>query len=320
MKPLFSVVIPLYNKEKSILRAIDSVLNQTEQDFELIIVNDGSIDHSAELVDGVSDNAKIRIIHQENAGVSAARNRGVTEAQAELIGFLDADDEWLPEFLSTILKLKNIFPEAKVFGTLYSFQSRMGELSLPKTASLFKKGSDELLDNYLEIVRIGLPFNSSTFGVYKSALDEIGGFPLGIQFGEDVDAWIRLSFKNRMAYSNKPLAIYHQDAENRACDAYYPAMKEYYPVTNLIGMIRNKDVPYHLVQSAIEYAAKYQIAFANLYLHNENPIKARELLCSCSGTKIYIRDWLFFYTCTFVPPSVLKILIKIKNIVGGGLV
>lgn len=90
---MFSIIIPLYNKEKFIKRALDSILNQSFQEFEIIVVNDGSKDNSEEKVKEVSD-PRIKIINQVNAGVSAARNRGAEEAQYKYLAFLDADDIW----------------------------------------------------------------------------------------------------------------------------------------------------------------------------------------------------------------------------------
>jgi len=90
---MFSVVIPLYNKERSVKNTIESVLNQTFQDFEVIVVNDGSTDNSLEVVKSFNDE-RIRIINQKNSGVSSARNRGIKEAKYEWIAFLDADDLW----------------------------------------------------------------------------------------------------------------------------------------------------------------------------------------------------------------------------------
>ena len=94
---MFPVVIPLYNKEVYIKNTLNSVLAQTIKDFEIIVVNDGSTDKSAEVVKSLSD-PRIRLINQVNAGVSVARNRGINEAKADLIAFLDGDDEWKTKF------------------------------------------------------------------------------------------------------------------------------------------------------------------------------------------------------------------------------
>ena len=103
---LVSVIIPLYNKARYIKRAVQSVLNQTFENFELIIVDDGSTDESLEIVRGITDD-RLRVIQQANAGPGAARNRGMDESSGEFLAFLDADDEWTPHFLErTVLVLK----------------------------------------------------------------------------------------------------------------------------------------------------------------------------------------------------------------------
>ena len=101
---MISVVIPLYNKERYIERAVYSVLSQTFQQFEIVIVNDGSTDGSVSVIERMN-NPLIRLIHQKNGGVSAARNRGIEEARFEYIAFLDADDEWKENHLEVIAGL-----------------------------------------------------------------------------------------------------------------------------------------------------------------------------------------------------------------------
>lgn len=90
---MFSIIIPLYNKAHTIINTLNTVFNQTCQDFEIIIVNDGSTDNSLQLIRQNFNDKRIKIINQENAGVSAARNKGIQESQGDWISFLDGDDE-----------------------------------------------------------------------------------------------------------------------------------------------------------------------------------------------------------------------------------
>ena len=130
---MISIVIPLYNKAAVICRTMESVKQQIFSDFEILIVNDGSTDDSLSvLMDFLSENEavfknSVRLIEQENKGVSAARNQGIKEARGEIIAFLDADDEWLPDYLKTIAFLVEKYPECDIFGTAYSFKMNKKE-------------------------------------------------------------------------------------------------------------------------------------------------------------------------------------------------
>ena len=112
---MISVVIPLYNKANTIVNTLNTVFNQTYQDFEVVIVNDGSVDNGVEVIQQHFDDQRLRIIHQKNAGVSVARNKGVEESRGEWISFLDGDDEWHPEYLSTMYELIKKYPHAGLF-------------------------------------------------------------------------------------------------------------------------------------------------------------------------------------------------------------
>jgi len=114
--PIVSVVICLYNKVKEIGRAIDSVIAQSISEFELIIVDGGSTDGSLDVVTSYND-PRIRLIHQKSKGAAAGRNEGILETKANLISFLDADDVWCPDFLFTILSLREEYLDAGAYGT-----------------------------------------------------------------------------------------------------------------------------------------------------------------------------------------------------------
>ena len=206
---MISVVIPLYNKEQSIASTLQTVLNQTYQDFEIVIVDDGSTDHSVEEVTKVLD-PRIRLIHQKNAGVSAARNRGIEEAKGEYIAFLDADDEWKPEYLNTQYELTQKYPECSVFACNYEFKDTQGKVTPTIIRKLPFKGEDGILSNYFEVASYSHPpICSISIMVKKNAIQSIGGFPVGIKSGEDLLTWARLAVKEKIAYNRKPYAIYN---------------------------------------------------------------------------------------------------------------
>ena len=210
---MISVVIALYNKERHIARAIQSVLGQTCGDFELVIVDDGSTDEGAKVVESFNDR-RIRSIHQQNAGVSAARNRGVAEARADLIAFLDADDEWKPDYLEAIISLRERFPHAAAWTTTFDMVSPSGILqSWAGTIQILEGNSSEGIIDYFS--RKGDPFYSSSITIQKDAFLSIGGFPVGFIRGEDNDTWLRLALKYPIAWSSFSKVIRYANADNR---------------------------------------------------------------------------------------------------------
>lgn len=212
---MISVVIPLYNKEKSIASTLQTVLHQTFNDYEIVIVNDGSTDNSVAEVEKVHD-IRIRLINQQNAGVSAARNRGIEEAKGDLIAFLDADDEWKPEYLATQYQLYQKYPECSVFACNYEFRDPRGNVTQPIIHKVSFDEEDGLLYNYFEIACCSNPpICSISIMVRKNAILAIGGFPLGIKSGEDLLTWARLAVNGMIAYSKRPLAIFNVEGYDR---------------------------------------------------------------------------------------------------------
>lgn len=207
-----SVVIPLYNKRDSVTRALESVFAQTVQPFEIIIVNDGSTDGSEQIVVQIN-HPLVKLIHQTNAGVSAARNKGIEMAQGDWIVFLDADDEWKPEFLETMQMLALTYPQCKVVASAYELQDYRG---IRKSIILRKipfKGEHGILGNYFEVAACSHPpISSISIMVATDAIKSIGRFPVGIRSGEDLLTWARLAVKYKIGYSRKPLSVFIQDA------------------------------------------------------------------------------------------------------------
>lgn len=207
---MFSIIIPLYNKEGNIAQALDSVMAQECQDFEVVVVDDGSTDGGAAVVENYGD-PRIRLVRQENAGVSAARNRGIEEARGEYVAFLDADDVWMPGFLSEIVALQREFPQCRAQATNYIFNSNG-----VKSPTILRKvpfgGERGVLVNYFEVASCSHPpVWTSAVCIERRLLLEIGGFPVGIKSGEDLLTWARVAVRTDWAYSMKEMAQYNFD-------------------------------------------------------------------------------------------------------------
>lgn len=208
---MISVVIPLWNKEAYIERSIRSVLAQTFRDFEVVVVDDGSTDHSAAIVRQIND-SRVRLISQANAGVSAARNAGISHAVYPYIAFLDADDEWEPNHLDIIYQLIAQFPSCGLFSTCYTIQKEEGPKTSPEFSrkKLSFRATEGIMDNYYEIASgVNAPINMNTFAVRKELIEQIGGFPVGIKSGEDLITIARLHAICDFAYSLKATSTVH---------------------------------------------------------------------------------------------------------------
>jgi glycosyltransferase involved in cell wall biosynthesis len=209
-----SVVIPLYNKEKYIGDTVRSVLNQTYADFEVIIVDDGSSDNSAETVRAFTDK-RIKLITQTNQGVSQARNRGAACARFDMIAFLDADDEWCRDYLAKISELSRKYPAAGMYGTNYYFRlNRQGKVISKKTQ--LAPGWEGIIPDYREFYGKNVRVQSSSVAVKKSVFDAVGGFDAGEIITEDLFFIFKVLRKYTLAYVNAPFIYYNKEVEAQA--------------------------------------------------------------------------------------------------------
>jgi glycosyltransferase involved in cell wall biosynthesis len=184
--PLISVIIPVYNSEETIHQTIESVLNQTFSDFELIIINDGSTDSTLEIVSNIPD-SRLSIYSYPNSGVSITRNRGIQKAKGEYIAFIDADDLWTPDKLESQYLALQASPDSGVAYSWIDYISESGEV-IPGGA----KGSfnGDVFKSLLLADFVGTGSNPL---IRASALAEIGNFDESINYSEDWDLWLRLA-------------------------------------------------------------------------------------------------------------------------------
>lgn len=211
----FSVIIPLYNKASYVANAIGSVLNQSFTNYELIIVDDGSKDDSADIASkAIEGHGNCQLIRQENAGVSMARNNGVGMSQGEYLCFLDADDWWEASFLEEMEKLIVVFPDAGIYGTNYVIVNETRQKTRVASVGVdagFEKGYINYCQVYAKTMY--MPLWTGAVCIPRRIFDEMGGFLKGIKLGEDFLLWIRIALKHKVVFLNKPLSHYNQDVE-----------------------------------------------------------------------------------------------------------
>lgn len=213
-----TVVIPLYNKEQEVERMLRSVIEQSLTPHEIIVIDDGSTDRSATIVKEVikqHPDAGIRLICQPNSGVSAARNRGIQEAQTEYVALLDADDYWLSGYIAEICRLMEYYPNADAYSTAFDIVTGEQRTIAPGPIN------EGIIEPAVEALQGRYPIIPSTATLKRSTLLAIGGFPEGMRLGEDQWVWIRMvAMGAQFAYSPLSLVRYSRTAENRSASIY----------------------------------------------------------------------------------------------------
>ena len=227
----FSVIIPLYNKAPYIRKALESVFAQTYTDYELIVVDDGSTDESASIVetmlcevmrlqdykatrleDGKAEDAlpnrliaqsPYRLLKQKNAGVSAARNNGVAQASGDYIAFLDADDWWEPTYLERMAQLIEDYPDAGLYACNYYYHKDGKNIIKVDIPTGYFNYPRAYFENF------AMPVTSISVAIPKKVYDLVGGFPLDIKLGEDFLLWAKIALQYKVAFLNEPLAYYN---------------------------------------------------------------------------------------------------------------
>jgi glycosyltransferase involved in cell wall biosynthesis len=199
--PLISVILPVYNGEKTIRSTIESVLPQSFADFELIVINDGSQDKTLEIISAFDD-PRIQVFSYPNAGVSASRNRGIAHAKGEYIALIDADDLWTPDKLEAQLNALKEHSHAAVAYSLTNYIDESGKI-LASGSNISVSGDvygNLLLANFVE--------NGSNVLIRAQALREVGGFNESLQYAEDWDLWLRLAARYHFVAVPSPQILY----------------------------------------------------------------------------------------------------------------
>lgn len=216
MSAKVSIVIPLYQKQSTIRRAVESTQRQSFTDFEILIVDDGSTDDGPDIVRSLAQaDSRIRLLTRLNGGPGAAKNTGLREASARLVTFLDADDEWQPHFLEHATRAMNAHPECAVYASAFrvspSYIDRWDELRAHGVTAGVWRLTPDIGDHELALC-LGVVHSCSSL-FRTEVVRRFGGFyeHNGCRFGEDVYLWLQLMLHCAFMRSFEISAWYHTD-------------------------------------------------------------------------------------------------------------
>lgn len=304
---MFSVIIPLYNKGGLIRSAIQSVLAQTFQDFEIIVVNDGSTDHGANEVLSIQD-SRVKLIQQRNQGVSCARNNGVQHCSGSHICFLDADDLWLPEHLQCLNELIHAVPNAGLYATNYRRIDPYGGTYSPKFTGDRISVCEDIFRWEMEESPFALLTNSIC--IPREIFCSEGGFTPGERVGEDTSLWYRIASHRPIALIDQVTSIYrleHSDTirSNGSMNPDWSFLAYYKEV-----VASASDIPPERKHSITRFVDRYYQSLTRHALLAGNRQEAhqhfRQVRYSVSSKKAY---WVTLL-CFLLPHKILAFLCK----------
>lgn len=301
--PFFTVLIALYNKREHIEATLRSVLAQREPDFDIVVVDDGSTDGSAELVRALAD-PRIRLITQANGGVSQARNTAVAAATGQWCVFLDADDLQHPQFLRTLRALTHSHPQCEMVATGAVDVSANAKADWLQQAQAAPElpllpGSTELIDDLPARWMRGPCFLTSSVAVKRELLQRMpAGFAVGESHGEDLDMWFRLAERTSIAFTAWPLV--GRVVDPRGLSSQTAARSEPPFAQRMLQRVAQGECPPRLQASTLRYVTHYRLFLARTAVVSGQRRLALALLWRVRGA-CYTPGWLLTLLLTVLP-------------------
>ena len=301
----FSLVIPLYNKAPYIKSTIDSVLAQTVQDFEIIVVDDGSTDGGADIVAAIGD-PRIRLYRQANAGVSSTRNLAISMACGQWVAFLDADDWQHPHYLQSLVIAQELYPEAEVAATQYIPLCDNTGVWPPAWDVTDVPAASELIEDLPTQAMKGPTFTTSSVCIRTTRLLEMQPcFAVGESHAEDLDLWFRVAEKSAIAWVKRPLVAYRVSVEG-SLSLDHPKLE----LPPFFHRIRARALSGAMTEaqasSALKMVADQEISMARDALASGQRKEAIRLLRSARNSASKRRWWLTAAMTAFAPGDLVR--------------
>lgn len=276
-----SVIIPTYNRANFVTKAIDSVLAQTFADYEIIVIDDGSTDNTKEVLDPYR--GKIQYIHQENSGVSAARNAGIRMARGNWVAFLDSDDEWMPEYLECQMQRAKEEPKICMHMTnqiqIKISGEKINTFEEKNILNKFEKTPYIIIERPFVFVIRHLMATLQPTVICRNSLLSTGLFNEDLTIYEDMDLIARMSLKGPLGIYERPLVLsYHRDKSTETLtDQYYKKAIYSRMSINIVydNLAHDKRLNSYEKDALRQIRSSNQRCIANLFLEKGEKIKAR---------------------------------------------
>jgi glycosyltransferase involved in cell wall biosynthesis len=280
------------------------------QAFEIIVVNDGSTDKSVQAVMEIKDE-RIRLMGQPNKGVSTARNNGIRQAGCELVAFLDADDAWKPDFLETIMRLRQLYPEAGLYAAAYETSNVEAPAVKVKYRGIPPEPWEGIIPDFFYSMLGQPPVWTSAAVVPRHVFEASGYFREGEVLAEDVDMWCRVALKFPIAYSTRISATYFQDAENR-CYVRGSIHKKATGYLETLNAAKNdKSLPDGTRKSISILKEMVEIGHASSLILGHAAADARSELRSFKPEHLQ-KQKTFWFLLSFLPVKLIELLLDLK--------
>lgn len=310
---LFSIIIPLYNKSKWINDTINCVLNQTEKNFEIIVVDDGSTDGSEQIVKRIKDD-RVHLYIQKNQGVSAARNKGIELAKGKYISFLDADDTWTNDYLLITKRLFDKYPNAKIACPMYKVRYNKKDV-IPKW-KIVSTDSDCIITDFLETAKSRFWLvNSSCITIERELLLNTKKlFPIGETVYEDFDLWIRLGINHSVAHSNKICSIYNRQTEDNARTSHHNKIvysKSF--METLDNLEKSTVLTIKQKKDILEIKDRRMVPFIFSLILNKKNKQANEIIKNWKPKNKYKKYRFFLKIANYMPSGLIFLIQDIRN-------
>lgn len=315
MKPILpkfiSVVIPLYNKEKYIVRTIQSVLDQSQVPMEIIVIDDGSTDKSLGLVRNHFPK-EVKIYSKINEGVSATRNLGIQLAKAPYVAFMDADDYWHPLFLEKITEGIKLFPNQEIIATSYA--SGNNNLESNNSTWLF-------MENPFNIFLGKSIIKTSSIIIKRDFFEKSAKFNINLTRGEDIEVWYRaICSSGGLVFCQDKLVYYESEVDESLTRINFPINRFYISIVTIPSYLntiifKNDDIKTHFTRFLIPF-----LRF-NLFRHfkiEKNKSEIRRILSEATP-KLLLIDFIFYIfpykllSWALDKPKIRKLLMKYTN-------